>query len=86
MAVAPPTTPPAATPPDAATATATAAPHTPQPTHLVQQTSPVASALASYATDARGALSPYVLGADVLAGVSVAGALALAELRRRRLV
>ena len=46
----------------------------------------MASTLAAYASDTHGALSPYVLGADILAGISVAGSLALAELRRRRLV
>jgi len=57
-----------------------------KPAQLVQQASSVSSTLASFASDSRGALSPYVLGADVLAGVSVAGSLLLAELRRRRLV
>jgi hypothetical protein len=53
---------------------------------VTQETAPVSTAIATYAEDSHGALSPYVLGADVLAGVSVAGSLALAELRRRRLL
>jgi hypothetical protein len=52
---------------------------------LLQQTAAPTS-LAAYAENRHGQLSPYVLTADVLAGVSVLGSLLLAELRRRRLV
>jgi len=71
--------------PSAAAPQHTAPGGTPVPTHLVQQTS-VPTALASFAENRHGQLSGYVLGADVLAGVAVMGSLALAELRRRRLV
>lgn len=79
---APPST--SAAPPTAPPATAPA--HPPTSARLTQTTTPVSTEIAAYATDSRGALSPYVLGADILAGVSVAGSLALAELRRRRLI
>jgi hypothetical protein len=46
----------------------------------------VPSAVAAYAVDSHGKLSPYVVGADALAGVAVASSLALVELRRRKLL
>ena len=80
----------AATPASAtATSAATQRPaltHAAPPAQLVQQAASVSSTLAAYASDDQGHLSPYVLGADVLAGVAAAGSLLLAELRRRRLV
>jgi hypothetical protein len=49
---------------------------------------PASAAVTATAAGVRagGAASPLVIGADALAGVAVAGSLALAELRRRRLV
>jgi hypothetical protein len=76
--------PPSAAPVAPAATARPAQAHTPP--QLTQETSPVSSAIAAYASDSHGALSPYVLGADILAGVSVAGSLALAALRRRRLI
>lgn len=74
-------------PPSAASATPTSVPaRTPRPAQLVQQTTSVPTTLAGFAANPQGGLSPYVLGADMLAAVSVAGSLLLAELRRRRLV
>jgi hypothetical protein len=57
----------------------------PSPSPLTQL-SAVPAAVASYATDSHGKLSPFVVGADALAGVSVASSLALVELRRRKLL
>jgi hypothetical protein len=46
----------------------------------------VPTTLASFAQNRSGRLSPYVLSADVLAGIAVLSSLLLSELRRRRLV
>jgi len=80
-----PTKPPA--PPSAAPPTpAPTAAHTPHPAQLAQHTTSLPTTLASFAANPQGGLSPYVLGADLLAGLAVAGSVLLAELRRRRLV
>jgi hypothetical protein len=53
---------------------------------VLTQLSAVPAAVASFAQDGRGQLSPYVAGADAMAGVAVASTLALALLRRRGLL
>jgi hypothetical protein len=60
-------------------------PRTPQPT-LFSQLSAVPAAHTSSAQDAPGRLTPYVLGADVTAGIAVVSSAALAVLRRRGLL
>jgi hypothetical protein len=79
---------PAPPPPSAPAESSAAVPsHAAAPTpHLTQRAS-VPTTLAGFASAARPRqLSGYVLGADILAAVAVVGSLALAELRRRRLV
>jgi hypothetical protein len=60
---------------------------TPQATpSLITALSAVPAAVAAYAQDGQGHTSPYVIGADTLAAISVASSLALAVLRRRGLL
>jgi hypothetical protein len=86
-----PDTPTAAapTPTPAPTTPAAAAPPHPTPRatpSVVTELSAIPAAVASYAQDGQGRLSPYVVGADAMAGVAVASSLALAVLRRRGLL
>jgi hypothetical protein len=76
----------APSPPVQPAARATSRPRpTSAPQLTVQETS-VPTTLASFAQNRSGRLSPYVLSADVLAGIAVLSSLLLSELRRRRLV
>jgi hypothetical protein len=67
--------------------TAAASAPTPQATpSLSTALSAIPAAVAAYAQDGHGHTSPYVIGADTLAVVSLASSLALALLRRRGLL
>ncbi|HZS13582.1 MAG TPA: hypothetical protein VFC09_03190 [Candidatus Dormibacteraeota bacterium] len=81
-----PTGPPPA-PPATASPSASARPAAPSATpSLATQLSALPAAVAGYAEDASGHLSPYVVGADALAGLAASSSLALAVLRRRGLI
>jgi len=87
-----PTAAPTAPPTDDASPSAappTSTPHLPTPNatpSLVTQLSALPAAVAAYAQDSHGQISPYVVGADAMAGVAVTSSLALALLRRRGLL
>jgi hypothetical protein len=53
---------------------------------LVTQLSALPTGVTAHAQDSRGGTSPYVVGADAMAGVAVTSSLALATLRRRGLL
>jgi hypothetical protein len=77
-------TPPPAPPSHAPTPAGLPTPHaTPS---LFTQLSALPTAVAEYAEDSHGNTSPYVVGADAMAGVAVTSSLALAALRRRGLL
>ena len=86
--VVPPTAAP--TPPPTAPPTATPPPHPRPSAHptpaVVTQLSALPTAVAQYAQDSHGNTSPYVVGADAMAGLAVTSSLALATLRRRGLL
>lgn len=88
---------PEVVPPSAAPTPPPAAPTAvPRPRHelptphatpsLVTELSALPTAVAEYAQDSHGHTSPYVVGADAMAGVAVASCLALDTLRRRGLL